>query len=125
MSDRVPPEYRSKATKIDGSKYQAAPSPAPNPGEAAGRGRDHGQRKAAQDSQAARELVSPGAPASSPAWPDPRPTAGVCAEMWRLYDESEACFGPYRMGLGRIRPEAFDRCTERKDPSRLCGPRRH
>ena len=43
-----------------------------------------------------------------------------CEEAWRRYNESYACFDPYRFGAGKIRPEAFQHCKEVPQPPALC-----
>ncbi len=47
-----------------------------------------------------------------------------CATAWRLYDESVACFGPYRTTRGATKAEGFDRCNVVMSPEPRCGPRR-
>jgi len=39
-----------------------------------------------------------------------------CAEEWRMYNESYACFNPYRIKGGGVRPEGFQHCTQVKEP---------
>jgi hypothetical protein len=43
-----------------------------------------------------------------------------CEEAWRRYNESYACFDPYRYGAGKIRPEAYVHCKEMPQPPALC-----
>jgi len=43
-----------------------------------------------------------------------------CEEAWRRYNESYACFDPYRYGAGKIRPEAYQHCREMPQPPALC-----
>ena len=52
---------------------------------------------------------------SGPAPPD-------CAALRKRYAESQACFSPYRLANGGIKPEAFKRCHEMPDPALTCGP---
>jgi hypothetical protein len=51
--------------------------------------------------------------------------AQSCAEQWKRYRESEACFAKYRRPAkpdkygkahSTLRPEAFSKCTEMKEP---------
>jgi hypothetical protein len=48
-----------------------------------------------------------------------------CQERWRIYDESVACFGPYRTAKGATKPEGFDKCNDILSPEIKCGPRRN
>lgn len=43
-----------------------------------------------------------------------------CEEAWRRYNESYACFDPYRYGAGKVRPEAWQHCKELPQPPALC-----
>lgn len=130
VSDTVPERYRARATCTDSQRYELSPE----------------QRRAAQQQAAderaraqAREAAArpPAAPASAP----PRPASDAappvtkrpatvptdatdCATWWRLYDESAACFGPYRTARGATRAEAFEVCNVVIRPELRCGPRR-
>jgi hypothetical protein len=68
-----------------------------------------------------------GKPASSSAAQSPESAASgakqaqgsaSCEEAWKKYNESYACFDPYRMVNGRIRPEGFERCVQLPQPER-------
>jgi hypothetical protein len=50
------------------------------------------------------------------------PSTTDCAALRRRYAQSQACFEPYRLANGGIRPEAFNRCREVPDPATQCGP---
>jgi hypothetical protein len=50
-----------------------------------------------------------------------RPPAD-CAAMRKRFAESQACFAPYRLANGAIRPEAYKHCHQMPDPSATCGP---
>jgi hypothetical protein len=45
-----------------------------------------------------------------------------CATWWRLYRESQECFGPFHTVGGGLKPEAFDHCNEIPSPELKCGP---
>jgi hypothetical protein len=49
-----------------------------------------------------------------------KPKKTPCEEAWDAYNESYACFDPYRMGNGTIRLEAFQRCKEVNRPPEAC-----
>ena len=36
----------------------------------------------------------------------------ACAQEWERFERSGACFAPYRLAGGGIKPEAFKHCTE-------------
>ena len=42
----------------------------------------------------------------------------TCEEQWQRYNASQACFAPYRLANGAIRPEAFDNCVAIPQPPR-------
>ena len=50
------------------------------------------------------------------------PPARDCDALRRRYAQSQACFAPYRLANGAVRPEAFERCREMPDPALTCGP---
>ena len=52
---------------------------------------------------------------SSPPPPD-------CAALRARYAQSQACFSPYRLANGGIKPEAYKHCREMPDPALTCGP---
>ncbi|MFG5408758.1 DUF4124 domain-containing protein [Piscinibacter sakaiensis] len=43
-----------------------------------------------------------------------------CADQWRRYEASGACFAPFRNANGSIKAEAFQQCQEVQRPS--CQP---
>ena len=125
LSDSVPDRYKDSATRVDSRRYELTPE----------------QQRQAQD-RAARErtrsaTIEPavpapsGAPAPVAAPPPPvrRPVERVtantdCVTWWRLYRESQECFGPFHTVGGGIKPEAFDHCNEIPSPELKCGPYR-
>jgi len=40
----------------------------------------------------------------------------ACEEQKKLFMESQACFAKFRLANGAVRPEAFQHCTEVKQP---------
>lgn len=53
-----------------------------------------------------------------PPQPSPAPSEPAsCEEQWRRYDESWACFNPYRTAYGAVKAEAFKHCTAIPEPS--------
>lgn len=73
--------------------------------------------KAESASKAAARNAGAGTPTGAPASAgQPKPGESACEAKWREYNESYACFDPYRMVGGRIRPEAFKACKVVKEP---------
>jgi len=128
LSDSVPDRYKDSATRVDTRRYELTPE----------------QQREAQD-RADRErtrsaTIEPAAPAPSeapapasaapPQPPVKRPVERVtantdCVTWWRLYRESQECFGPFHTVGGGIKPEAFDHCNEVPGPEPKCGPYRY
>lgn len=44
-----------------------------------------------------------------------------CTALRREYARSQACFAPYRLANGGLRPEASKRCREVPNPAPKCG----
>ena len=140
VSDQVPEAFRDRAVKMNSSRYELTPS---KQAEAQARTKQERavrrisrERKLAEEEaarlaqqeaeskRAAEQAIAAASAAASAAkakkkGDDPK---AACPELRRQYEESMACFGPYRMGP-RIRPEAFQHCVDRPDPSKLCGPK--
>ena len=49
------------------------------------------------------------------------PAASECASLRQEYAKSQACFAPYRLANGGIKPEAAGRCKEVTNPAPKCG----
>ena len=76
--------------------------------------------KAESASRAAARNTPTGAPADAGANTGPAADESACQAKWREYNESYACFDPYRLVGGGIRPEAFEKCKVVKQPSEPC-----
>lgn len=124
VSDVVPDKYRRSAKPVNLGSYEPSPE-----------NRQQAEEQAARDKAAAAraptaQAEKPSQAASAVSAPATRrPAQGVdsktdCATWRRLYQESLACFGPYRTANGGIKPEAFDACTVIPSPDLQCGPRR-
>ena len=48
-------------------------------------------------------------------------SSAECTALRREYARSQACFAPYRLANGGLKPEAFKRCKEVENPSVRCG----
>lgn len=122
LADTVPERYAASATCTDSKQYDVPPERA---SQAQARDRRLLER-AGLAGQPASEAPPPAAPrASAPKPPGKRPARGVdastdCATWRRLYEESAACFAPYRT-VGGIKAEAFDRCRTIPSPDPTCG----
>ena len=49
------------------------------------------------------------------------PAASECAALRQEYAKSQACFAPYRLANGGLKPEAASRCREVANPAPKCG----
>lgn len=124
VSDVVPEKYKQSATRVDSGQYEVSPE---QTREAQQRARKLKARAAeAEKRRVDAQASAPRAIASAPAAgkrPAQRITASTdCDTRWRLYRESEDCFGPYRIVGGGIKPEAFDKCNPIPSPEVQCGP---
>ena len=127
IADVVPEKYKKVAICTDSQKYELSPEQ-----------RQAAERRLAEDQARARTAAAklladrassaPGpARAASRSGPK-RPTEVVtdttdCTTWWRIYDESAACFGPYRTTRGAIKVEGFEICNVVESPVPKCGPR--
>ena len=113
----VPPQYQGVAKQVDTS----ANSPT-----AKQRRDDQVRAQKAKAKAAATDTYQPPSPASAPPVlaaskpvgkrPAQTPTEQTDCETWgRLYEESMACFGPYRTVRG-IKSEAFEVCNVVTEP---------
>jgi hypothetical protein len=126
LSDVVPDRYRDSATRTDSRRYELTPEQQHEANERAAQER---LRDAPVNPAAS---ASPAAPTPTAATPAPllkRPAERVsattsCTTWWRLYRESQECFGPFRTVGGGVKPEAFDHCNEIQSPETRCGPYR-
>ena len=49
------------------------------------------------------------------------PAANECTALRQEYAKSQACFAPYRLANGGLKPEAAARCKEVANPAPKCG----
>ncbi|WP_291010072.1 DUF4124 domain-containing protein [Hydrogenophaga sp.] len=125
-SDVVPEKYRNNATRVDTRQYELTPEQQREAAERAARERAHAPELPEPPAMAAPTPAAPQAPAPSVV---KRPVEQVtestdCATWWRLYRESQECFGPFHTVGGGLKPEAFDHCNEIPSPELKCGPYR-
>jgi hypothetical protein len=127
VSDVVPEKYRNSAVRIDSGQYEVSPAQRKEAQERAAR-----EKALADEAAKRRASTPPAAPASGASAPVAarRPAQGVtdatdCETWWRLYRESQECFGAYRTVRGGIKPEAFEKCNPIPSPELKCGPFRH
>lgn len=125
LSDVVPERYRDTAIRVDSRSPERTPEPQRE-------ARDRAAREASRLPPAVGRSPLPAEPATAPALAPAvkRPAQTVtaktdCATWWRLYRESQDCFGPFRLVGGVIKPEAFEHCNEIPSPESRCGPYRH
>lgn len=125
LSDVVPDEYKDSATRIDSRQFELKPEQ-----------KREAEERAAREKANLPSLPEPPVTAvpsgSAPVSPPPvakRPVQRVttstdCTTWWRLFRESQACFGPFHTVGGGIKPEAFEQCNEVPSPELKCGPYR-
>ncbi len=126
LSDVVPERYRDTATRVDSRSHELTPEQRREARERAAR---EAERANPAPPAAAQVPLAP-APAALPTAVVKRPAQTVtentdCATWWRLYQESQECFGPFRLVGGGIKLEAFEHCNEIPSPELRCGPYRH
>jgi len=126
VSDVVPEKYKKSATRVDSGEYEVSPE---RRKEAEARAAK--EKALAEETAARRASAPPAVPASAASVPvaAKRPAQGVtdstdCETWWRLYRESQECFGPYRTVGGGIKAEAFEKCNPIPSPEPKCGPLR-
>jgi hypothetical protein len=120
FSDVVPETYRSIVTCTH-TPTTETPADQRAAGEKSKKRRDNSSPPAT----AASTVASPQSPASKPAAKQPveRVTDSTDCKTWRrLFDESGACFSPFRTARGGIKAEAFAACNEVPNPEAKCGP---
>ncbi len=111
VSDVVPAKYKKTATRIEvrspegGTPAATAKAKAPEPNPA--------------PAEAAKKAVAPTA-APKPATETSAAEATDCETLQRLYRESQECFAPFRNATGGIKPEAYEKCKERPEPTENC-----
>ncbi|HMH19925.1 MAG TPA: DUF4124 domain-containing protein [Burkholderiales bacterium] len=110
--DTIPDRYKAK--KLDPKNPEVTEA---QRGEAAAR---LAKEKARVDAlEKAREAKSDAAQSGSSRSPDVPPAgdnANECQEQLKKYLDSQTCFAPYMIRGGGIKPEAFQNCTEVKQP---------
>ena len=138
MSDVVPEKYRDKATRINSKKYELTSDQKADARDRAvyeaQRARDEKEiRRQAQYEDQARErerrylanqeLARARAKANQSSSSDG--ARNNCEELWRRYNDGVACFSRFAAGnVGggsvRIRPEAYQFCTDAPLPPSSC-----
>lgn len=120
VSDVVPEKYRAKATRLDSQRFELTPAQKAEAeaGQAARRAAErttNGTTRQPGDNTATGPAASlSGAPRAASAPTD-------CDTLQRRYEESQACFAPFKNVNGTMKPGANEVCTEVPDPSPQCG----
>jgi len=124
LSDVVPEKYRTVATKIDFKHFELTDAQRAEADARAARARQRTVEAAASQPKT-RNQVDPPPVSSLGVAPKPKTQATGdkldCESQWRLYRESLACFAPYYRANHSLRSEAFENCTELRDPSDKCS----
>jgi hypothetical protein len=128
FSEVVPDRYKDVATCTDSQQFELSPSQRRAAEQLSAEARTKAVRDAAK--VPARSASSaPSTKGSVPPRIAKRPAETVtdttdCATWRRLYEESSACFGPFRTNRGATKAEAFEVCNEIPNPDPTCGPAR-
>lgn len=120
FSDVVPESYKSTVTCTHSPTTESS-----NARRDADKESKDLQSKPSRPAAAASNPAPPESAASQPAARQPaeRVTESTDCKTWRrLYDESGACFAPFRTARGGIKAEAFAACNEVPNPEAKCGP---
>lgn len=117
-SDVVPDKYKATARRLDSQRFELSAAQ-----KAEAQTRRASSRKGSGDLPG--ESVSDNgqtAPAASLSGsPRAAHAATDCETLRRRYDESQACFSPFKNVNGTMKPGANEACTEVPDPSPQCG----
>jgi hypothetical protein len=125
-SDVVPEKYRSSATRLDTRHYELTPEQQREAEERAARERARAPNLPEPPATPAPKSAAPSVPAPVVKRPVEQVTESTdCETWWRLYRESQDCFGPFHTVGGGLKPEAFDHCNEIPSPELKCGPYRN
>lgn len=120
FSDVVPESYKSVVTCTHTEKTAT-----PANQRAANDSLKDRRNNASPPATAASNPVPPQATASQSTAkrPGEKVNENTNCQTWRrLYDESGACFAPFRTARGGIKAEAFAACNEVPNPEAKCGP---
>ena len=125
LSDVVPEKYKKSAKRVDTRQHEVSPQRQKEAQERAAKDKAAADEAAKQRAATASAPAASAPPASAPIVK--RPAQGVtdttdCATWWRLYRESQECFGPFHTVHGGLKPEAFEHCNEIPSPVLKCGP---
>ena len=118
FADSVPEKYKGSATKVE--PLQPEPTEAERR-QAVERAALERARAAAAASESARSGTSATAQ-PTPAGQSRGGPARDCEIEHQRYRESIDCFSRFMTQSGAVRAEAFQHCSEVKDPSVRCGP---
>jgi len=124
----VPEKYRSAATCTDSQKYELSDEQRRAVEQQRAEAKAQAQARQATAKLLKNRVPSASRPARTASQPSVKwPTEIVtdttdCATWWRIYEESVACFGPYRTIYGATRSEGFERCNVITSPALKCGP---
>jgi hypothetical protein len=114
--DTVPDRYKDSATRKPELKEHPVIDVTPTPQERQAKERALDSLDVKPEAGVANPSAVP-ANANTPAPTVSENTADMtCEEQWERYNASQACFAPYRMANGAIRPEAFDNCVAIPQP---------
>jgi Domain of unknown function (DUF4124) len=116
--ESVPGRYKQNARKVDLTGVGGVSDAQRQEAEAR-----LAKEKAKVDSlQRAREEKAEAAPSATPSPPDVPQAVDECQDQMKKYLASQECFAPYRRANGSLSPEAFEQCTDVKQPMGCFSP---
>ena len=130
LAETVPPQYAAKAQCTDTQRYELTPAQKAEAEARAARERAARNPRAAAAAASAASAPAAAAPAAEAA-SAPATLGGErprlddrtdCATWRRLYEDSQACFAPFRTVRGAVKAEAYGRCDIVPAPPLRCGP---
>jgi Domain of unknown function (DUF4124) len=109
--DTIPDKYKQKAKKVE-----AAGAGVTDAQRMEAESRIAKERARAESLQRTREAQAEGAQTISSPPSDVPKAKDECQEQLQKYLDSQTCFAPYFLRGGGVKPEAFQNCTEVKQP---------
>ena len=126
LSDIVPEQYLPFAHCSDSRQFELSPEQTHEAEQRAAEQQKRARLESAQEPAPVDSGANARRAASSPSTKRPIELvtdATDCPTWWRIYDESTACFGPYRTTRGATKPEGFEMCNDVPSPETKCGLR--
>jgi len=114
--ETVPERYKQKTKKLEGADVTSAQREEAQARTAREQARAESLRRAREAKSEGSQSVAAQSPEPSADVPPADNKANECQEQLKKYLDSQTCFAPYVIKGGAVRPEAFEHCTEVKQP---------